>query len=144
MTPRHRTVNEHKGSLCNTSTYALSHSAVKPKLSSDLKKLSLRWHRQNDSSSRKCQKENPQKQQSWKLWEMTAVSRQVHTLPLPDTVSYYSPPLATRHTGAPPITNSQRERERKERGVERGEWKGGAHLQHDPDSFFTWTADAQV
>lgn len=43
MQPRHHAVNEHKGSHCNSITYALSQSAVKQKLTSDLKQLSFRW-----------------------------------------------------------------------------------------------------
>lgn len=43
MQPRHHAVNEHKGSHCNSITYALSQSAVKQKLTSDLKQLSFIW-----------------------------------------------------------------------------------------------------
>lgn len=38
---------------------------------------------------------------------MTALSPQVHTLPLSDTMSYYSLPLTTHHAGAPPIIQCQ-------------------------------------
>lgn len=43
---------------------------------------------------------------------MTALGPQVHTLPLPDTVSYYSLPLTTQHTGAVELLPSHTVRER--------------------------------
>lgn len=95
MQPRHHAVNEHKGSHCNSITYALSQSAVKQKLTSDLKQLSFRWPTGRSvplSGGGRLKKKNPQVQRSLNLSQMTALSPHVHTLPLSDTVYYSLPP----------------------------------------------------